>query len=325
MLNKNKKTLTYALYLGSAALFSLANSAYATDSARLLWDTNGHYYQLFEGAPITWSNAKTACESISAHLATITSETENGFILSKFLAGRSDWYGIGGTSTDTYKWSWITGEAWGFQPFDGKDGYPKHNAGQDYVTISANHNQYGWSGYSGQWFNVYASDTLTGYLCEWSTQNYIDTTLVPDQNGNGVDEVASLFVNYKTGQHTVQIKDPSTDKLLTTMVFATSFIPPSGLVVLSDSNGNNAPEIGVIFTKFGYPSVQIKDVKTNATLRNINFMTPGYKPKSIGVGPDKDGNGADEIVVLGISKKTGAANAEIRDSLTGNATDNTAF
>ena len=143
MLNKNKKTLTYALYLGSAALFSLANSAYATDSARLQWDTNGHYYQLFEGSPITWSNAKTACESRSAHLATITSEAEQGFIYSQLVAGRNfyNYYHIGGVAADTYTWAWTTGEAWGYVKWGG--GAPQHDNGRNYLALTVKYNPWG--------------------------------------------------------------------------------------------------------------------------------------------------------------------------------------
>jgi hypothetical protein len=305
---------------------ALASGAYAADSARIKWDTNGHYYQLFEGAPITWANAKTACEGKSAHLATITSEAENGFIRSQLLAGRSYWYSIGGTSSDTYKWTWITGEAWGFQPFAADRGHPQHNAGQNYLVISANYSPYQqYPGYGGQWFNVYSSDTFTGYICEWSTQNYIDTTLVPDMNNNGVDEVAVLYVDLKTGKHTVQIKDPATDTVLKTLVFVTNFIPPSGLVALHDTNDNGAAEIGVLFTQFRYPNVQIIDTKTSKTVRNITFLNPGFTPKTIGVSADADANGADEIVVLGINRTSGAATAEIHDSKTGQVTNNTPF
>jgi hypothetical protein len=321
----NLKTGLHAIAKSGAMIvgLALASGAYAADSARIKWDTNGHFYQLFEGAPMTWANAKTACEGKSAHLATITSEAENGFILSQLLAGRTYWYSIGGTSSDTYKWTWITGEAWGFQPFAANRGYPQHHAGQNYVAISADKDNYGNRGYGGQWFTAYSSDGFTGYICEWSTQNYIDTTLVPDMNNNGVDEVAALYVDFKTGKHTVQIKDPATDTVLKILVFATSFTPPSGLVVLHDTNDNGAAEIGVLFTQFGFPNVQIIDTKTSTTVRNIAFLTPASKPKTIGVGADTDANGADEIIVLGINKTSGAAKAEIHDSKTGQVTNNT--
>jgi len=313
-------TLAAGLCLTGALL--VTETAQAANSARVQWATNGHYYQLFEGTPITWTNAKTACAGISAQLATITSGTENAFILSQLLAGRFSWYAIGGTSKDSYIWSWITGEAYSYQNFSASGGgYPQHNGGQDYLAITADtrvNNNSGWGGYAGQWFNVYASDTLTGYICEWSTQNYIDTTMVPDMNGNGIDEVAVLLVDYKTSQHVVNIKDPSTGALLKSLVFATNLFPPFGLVALKDTDGNGAPEIGVLFVQYNFPNVQIKDTKSGATLRNINFMTPGYTPKSVGISPNTNLSGVNDIVVEGINKATGAAQTEIRDSKTGN-------
>ncbi len=292
--------------------FAAVHNAYAADSDRLPWPVNGHFYQLFEPGAITWNNAKKACEAKSAHLATITSVAENAFIKTSFLDSRSNgWYHIGGTDATTpNNWKWITGEPLGYPgtlPWSPID--PSNGDKEDYLAIAD-------GGWSGLWGDTFATINQFGYICEWSTQNFIDTTLVPDQNGNGVDEIAALFVNFKTGQHTVQIKDPLTDTLLTTLTFRTGFTPPSGMVMIPDISGNKIPEIGVLYTKFNFPNVLLKDIKTKAEVSDIDFMTPAFRPNSVGIGRDKNGNGAVEIVVLGINKTTGAAKAEIRDSKT---------
>ncbi|MCX7092735.1 MAG: lectin-like protein [Methylobacter sp.] len=323
--NKNK---AFKLIPVSIGLFTLlTGAAQADDSARLLWDTNGHYYQRFEGAPLIWNDAKTACESKSAHLATITSLDEQGFIYSSLLNGLNSraWYHIGGTSTDTYTWTWVTGEKFTQYTNWDSNSYPSHSSGQNNLGIFVNIDFNNFSGHNGQWLNTGADWTATGYICEWSSQNYISTALVPDQNGNGVNEIAVLFVDYVTGKHTVQIKDPQLDVLLKTLVFATNFTPPSGMVVLNDTNNNGAPEIGVLFTQFHFPSVQIIDIKSAKTLKKINFMTPSFKPKSVNAMGDMNGNGTDEIVVLSINKITGVAQAEVRDSKTGAISNNTPF
>ncbi|MDD2723113.1 MAG: C-type lectin domain-containing protein [Methylovulum sp.] len=295
------------------------NSVLAADSAKILWNTNGHYYQRFERGSVIWSNAKTACASLSGHLATITSQEEQGFIYSKLLADRStnNWYHIGGTdAASQFNWGWITGEPfsyehWGYQEPDDRDG-------EDYLAMRGGT----WSGIQGGWYDTFSSAEDFGYICEWSTQNYIGTALVPDLNKNGVDEIAGLFVDYKTGKHTVQIKDPLTDLVLSTLTFATNFLPPQGLVALEDINANGIPEIGVLYTYVSngveVPVVQIKDAKNNAVvLKNFVFLNSTFKAKAISASPDANGNGASEIVVLGIEKTTGKALAQIRDSKTG--------
>lgn len=321
---------TVSLSLAISLLTTTISLPANADSSRIKWDANGHFYQLFEGSPVTWSDAKTTCEGMSAHLVSITSEQEQGFVYSQLLTGRSDynWYHIGATSDDTYTWHWVSNENFSaYSLWETAHGFPYHEDGRNYAGILVNRNiaYSNYSGYYGQWINTYADWKATGYICEWSTNTFIDTTLVPDLNNNGIDEVAVLYVDYQTGQHTVQIKDPATDKLLKTLTFSTSFVPPSGFVVLSDSNNNDIPEIGVLSTRLGNPSVAIKDINTGALVRSVNFLTSAYRPKSIGRGNDVDGNGFEEIVVLGISKNTGAAKAEIRDSKTGKPSNNTNF
>lgn len=297
----------------------LAHGAQAGDSLKLYWDVNGHYYQRFETAGILWSDAKVACENKSGHLATITSQEEQGFIQSHLLTPSwpPKWYHIGATdSASQNNWKWVTGEPWSYENWASGWNEPNNRTGEDYLAIFTHQN------YFGQWADVYADALDIGYICEWSTQNYIDTGLVPDLNGNGVDEIAGLFVNYVTGDHTVQIKDPATDKIVKTLTFAKkTFKPPQGLVVLEDINGNGVPEIGVLFANVGYPHVQIKDALDNGViLKSIDFFTGFnknlYKPRAVNSSPDVNGNGASEIVVIGVHTKTGKALAEIRDSKT---------
>jgi hypothetical protein len=296
---------------------AIAQSATAADSAKLLWSGNGHYYQLFDRSA-TWAVAKSACESRGAHLATITSAEEQTFISGQLLSGYNSYSFHLGASDDAtqYVWKWITGERFNYSNW--RSGSPNNYTSEDYLTIA---------GGDGKWDDGYSYNPQRGYICEWSGHNYISTALVPDLNDNGIDEVATLYVNYQTGKHTVEIKDPLTDKAVSTLTFATSFASqPVGMAVIDDTNGNGKPDIAVLYTRYNLPHVTIKDVMNNKTvLREIDFLTSAYRPKTIGIGRDKNGNGANELVVIGIHKQTLKAMAEIRDSKSGLKFNNTPF
>lgn len=97
-------------------------------------------------------------------------------------------------------------------------------------------------------------------------------------------------------------------------------------MVLKDMNGNGVPEIGVVYSEFGQPSVGIKDAKNDKVLLNtLRFLTPSFNPKEISVYPDINGNGYNEITVLGIGKANNAPKAEMRDSKTGKVLSDTQF
>lgn len=323
-----KKTIatfsTKMLPYAGAALTGLvlSNAAWA-DSIRQSWNGNGHFYQRFDRLE-TWGNAKQHCESLGAHLATITSSDEQKFIQDKFLADQSiDYYFfLGGTdAASQYNWKWITGEAWIYTNW--QSGQPDNNTNEDYLAIRG----FAYNGYSHnyKWHDVYIDDTLQGHICEWSTNNFVGTTVVPDLNGNGVDEIAALWVAYQTGKHTVQIKDPASKAIISTLTFATNFKPPQGVVALADLNGNGVPEIGVLFNNGG-PAVQIKDAKNNnKVLKTLNFLGGQYAPKAVNVVPDANGNGFSEIIVLGSNKNTGKGKSEIRDSKTDTVLDAVGF
>ncbi len=314
MINKH-----YALflYLGSSALFALAADVQA-DGERIQWKNNLHFYQRFD-QPATWANAKANCEAKSAHLATITNANEQGFIQNNLLTGlmnpsQVDLF-IGGIY-QSFKWQWITGEKWNYTNW-----LPGSPTGGDYIAFNPNPNYH-----FGTWWNAGSTTELGGYICEWSTNNYIGLATVPDMNNNGSDEIAALYVDYVTSKHTVKIRDPKTDTVLSTLTFKNGLAAPQGIVALEDLNSNGMSEIGVLYSEFGQPSVLIKDAKDNkAYLNSVRFLTNGFNPKQITVSPDTNGNGSSEITVLGIGKTNNNPKAETRDSSTGALLNDTAF
>ena len=289
-------------------MFGLAADVQA-DSLRIQWNTNKHFYQRFD-QEVTWANAKKNCETKGAHLVTITSDAERGFIYNS-VSNSSSWIGASDATVEG-KFAWVTGEKWIYEYWYDK-GYG------DYVWSMIN--PYGSDG----WETATASDTKI-YICEWSSDNYVGLAVVPDLNNNGSAEIAALYVDYVTTKHTVKIRDPKTEAVLSTLIFKNGLTAPYGLVSIADINGNGIPEIGVLYSEFGQPSVLIKDAKDNKTLLNtLRFLNGTYNPKEIAVSPDTNGNGSSEITVLGIGKNSNAPKAQTLDSDTGAILGDTMF
>jgi hypothetical protein len=92
-----------------------------TLAAPVQWTGNHNYYD-FIAESLTWHEAKTAAEGMTlmgilGHLATVTSQGENDFILSNFGTGvESQFAWIGGNEpADDGVWRWVVGPEAGIQ------------------------------------------------------------------------------------------------------------------------------------------------------------------------------------------------------------------
>lgn len=90
------------------AVLLLAGVAGMANAAPVKWETNGHFYQLFEDS-MHWTDANAAALDLKGYLVTITSAEENEFVRRLFTNGdtknNSPW--LGGTDQDaegTWKW-----------------------------------------------------------------------------------------------------------------------------------------------------------------------------------------------------------------------------
>lgn len=306
----NKQTTKLLCLLGAATMFTLT-AAVQADSQRVQWSSNKHFYQRFD-QKVTWGTAQSNCQTRGAHLVTITSDIERSFV-SEITPGTEFWLG-GSDAGVEGRFTWATGEKWSYeQPIN----YNQESS--DYL------HSYSVSFGTG-WYASSATYTTT-YVCEWSTDTLVGVTNVPDFNGNKIPEIAVLYIDYKTGRHTVKIRDPKTGKVISTLLFKSGFaVPPAGPAVIKDTNGNKVPDIAVLYTEFGQPSVGIKDAKNDQVLLNtLRFLDSNYDPKEISVSPDLNGNGYNEITVLGTRKSNNAIKAETRDSKTGELLNNVAF
>ena len=125
-----------------SALALTAGIAAPAFAAPIQWAAgNGHYYDVvFVTDQVTWGAARdsaagTIFNGVPGHLATITSQAEQDFIVGQFGdAIRAKWLGgfqTPGSVEPNEGWSWITGEPftysnWGFNEPNNSGGMENH-------------------------------------------------------------------------------------------------------------------------------------------------------------------------------------------------------
>jgi hypothetical protein len=135
-----------------------------------------HSYELYNLA-LSWKDAKEYCEKLGAHLATITSSSEQTFVANLAKQDGNRWYWIGATcEKKTGTWEWVTGEKWSYSNWESTEA---NNFGGDefYANMDSSRN-YQWNDlpngggyYEGDWL------TNGGFVCEWdNVTKHIDIT-----------------------------------------------------------------------------------------------------------------------------------------------------
>lgn len=147
---------------------------------------NNHWYEKIVGDQISWENAKSQAasstyNSISGHLATITSQEENNFI--KSMAGPTPsnlvyWIGgfqtLGITAPDG-GWQWITDEPWVYTNWD--LGEPNDYMGpesEDKLVV----------GTPGTWNDATPNGVVYGYIVEYEGLPFIEDITVKGPMGD---------------------------------------------------------------------------------------------------------------------------------------------
>lgn len=245
-----------------AALLIGTGPAWA-DSAKLVNPANGHAYQRFD-ATLTWSAAKAACASKGAHLATLTSRSENSWVYGNFAQGQGDVW-LGGTDEAREgDWAWITGEAWAYENWYSSS-YPDDSyAGQDYLMFYSGQN--GWDDGGGP----YQPSEANSYICEWETRLYQDMTAIADMTGDGKGDYA--LVSVEGGTYRLNLLNSATSKIARNFpIGTTAQITLKSVSVTDDINNNGARDIAVLSTKLdGSSVIQVFDGSTAALLKTIN-------------------------------------------------------
>jgi hypothetical protein len=113
--------------IGLLLMFVIILVGCKKEDSRHCW-TNGHCYEAIL-EPLSWYDARAACENLGGYLATITSEDENEFVFNLVKDNNAFWYldavnnglgpWLGGYQEDGAEepdggWRWVTGEAWSY-------------------------------------------------------------------------------------------------------------------------------------------------------------------------------------------------------------------
>lgn len=176
----------------------LVNCASATPTQ---YSENGHWYDVIyvPCVGISWSDAKAEAESSSyagmnGHLATITSQGENDFIVSTF--GISDYWLGGfqpaGSSEPTGNWQWVTGEKWDYTNWDisgEPNNYYQGEYGEDSCPIGSAENTLHFHSNS-LWSDLPGNLPVTGYIIEYEPR------LVANFTSNVTEGYAPLTVKF---------------------------------------------------------------------------------------------------------------------------------
>ncbi len=147
-----------------------ANPVSATNTTQVPDDAvefNGHYYKVYVDANIGWHDAKTVCEELNGHLATIASKEENDFVFS-LVQDKNIQCWLGATDEEIEGiWKWVTGEEFSFTncSFDNRGGK------QHYLVI--NYTDDGlWDDQGEKAGGSFLCKT-GGYVCEWEPKENI--------------------------------------------------------------------------------------------------------------------------------------------------------
>ncbi|MGQ0622323.1 MAG: Ig-like domain-containing protein [Panacagrimonas sp.] len=143
----------------------------------------------------------------------------------------------------------------------------------------------------------------------------ISLALVPDLDGSGTEEIAVL--GRATTRNEVQIADLGTGAALRNIVFLNRRAEPISLNRIMDLDGNAGPELVVLARdgRTGATVVEARDASTGHLIPTPRFSRR-LQAVSLAIASDLNGNGAQELVVLGRESGNGRIRVEVGDLLT---------
>jgi hypothetical protein len=160
---------------------------------------NGHWYQ-FVRSPggVCWNSARAAAEAIGGHLATVTSSTENQFVISVAalnnpgVSENGPFLGATCQNVPWGQWSWVTGEPFSFTAWG--SGEPNSGGSERYLHL--------WR-WSGLWWNDVTECDSKSYIVEWSADCNSDGTVdfgqirqgyLADVDADGVPDICQATI-----------------------------------------------------------------------------------------------------------------------------------
>ena len=221
-------------FMGVAALGAALAIGDASHAQAVQWRVedggNGHWYQLIVSGPISWANARLACESLGGHLATPRSATEDSFILN--ISNRSSYpsawvndFGgnaagpwLGGfqpeNASPIQPWAWVTGEPWswaGWAAGEPNGGFVPGLQTTLMLGYAGSNFYRGWGDISSDMIPPYPGSN--SYIVEWSADCNDDGIIdygqcrdgsLPDFNSNNVPDCCEAGQACVVGSYPVQ-------------------------------------------------------------------------------------------------------------------------
>lgn len=152
----------------------------------------------------------------------------------------------------------------------------------------------------------------------WLGRGYkvIGQAMISDINGNGSPEAAVVRIANDGSEVSVVIRDTRSKQWLRTH-YADADHPPTGFLAIGDTNGNGADEVVVFGQRFDgrNQKAQVIDSASGKFLSTLYFDR-NFTGRSIVSCADQNGNGAEEIALLG-QRVDGALKVIVKDSKSG--------
>ena len=139
-----------------------------------------HYYKVYD-TPMTWTEARDACEAVGGHLAAVSSEEEQTFVCDIIKSSKQANMWIGGYYSEAdEEWRWVDGSEWDYTNWD--DPQPDNYTGDEFCLRMKNRSKkyQNWEAADGKWNDTSdeadGNDRLAdapistfGYVCEWDS------------------------------------------------------------------------------------------------------------------------------------------------------------
>jgi hypothetical protein len=153
---------------------------------------------------------------------------------------------------------------------------------------------------------------------EYRSFELLQAVLVSDRNSNGAPEVAMLLRDPRSGRGVVWVADAKTNARIATISGFNPTITPIKLVVVADLDRNRIEEFALLGlnTRNGEVTAEIRDGARSALVSRIRFGRSCI-PLDMATINDVNGNGSEELVILGRCEAEGSLTAFVRDAKNG--------
>lgn len=126
------------------------------------FEYNGHHYKIYSNVCNTWEEARSYCESLSGHLAVISSQEENDALFGYLTESGYTTAYFGFYQNQSGEWEWVTSETNTYTNWH--EGEPSHDANEKYA-------EFYWKFADGTWndgnFDSGTQSDTRNFICEW--------------------------------------------------------------------------------------------------------------------------------------------------------------